>query len=79
MPFVQNAMGSGIGITDYRGSCAVNTRAKRDAELKNDGELRTYLQNNAVEAKIKQIGHVPPAPYFDITGCVTTTNPPIEK
>jgi hypothetical protein len=75
MPFIQSALGSGIGITDYRSSCAVNTGLKKDSKSSNDGQLRLYLQENAKEAKQKQLAYVPSTPYFDINGCIYTSNP----
>lgn len=76
MPFIQPATGSGIGITDYRGSCAINAQSRKDSSTMNDGEYRMYLQANAREAKQKQLSYIPSTPYFDINGCVYTSNPP---
>ena len=75
MPFIQPAIGSGIGITDYRGACSVNAQLKRDTKSMNDGEYRLYLQKNAKEAKQKQLGYIPSTPYFTVDGCVFTDNP----
>jgi len=76
MPSIQPAIGSGIGITDYRGSCSINAQMRKDSNTMNDGEFRLYLQANAREAKQKQLSYIPNAPYWDIGGCVQTMNPP---
>lgn len=75
MPHVQPALGRGIGITDFRGSCSVNAQLRQDFNLDNDGQYRKYLQEHAKEAKQKQLAYVPATPYFNINGCVYTNNP----
>ena len=76
MPFVQNAVGPGIGITDYRGSCAVNAHARYDFGLPDDGAFRAFAQENAVKVRDNHLGYIPKITYFG-TGCdFKQMNPP---
>jgi len=76
MPFVQPAVGPGIGITDYRGSCAVNAQARYDFGLRDDGAFRKYAQENGTEVRDNHLKYIPSITYFG-TGCnFQNQNPP---
>ena len=77
MPFVQSAPGG--RLTDWRSSCQVNSDAKRDHQTTTEGEYRMFLQKNAVQARDTQRSHLVFQPYFDIKGCVRTSNPKVEE
>ena len=75
MPFVQNAIGRGIGITDYRGSCAVNAHTRYDFGINDEGAYRKFAQENAVKIRDNHLAYIPQYTYFG-TGCnFTNTNP----
>jgi len=76
MPFVQPAVGAGIGITDYRGSCAMNAQNRYDFGLRDDGALRKFAQENATKVRDNTLQYVPSIVYFG-TGCqFVNQNPP---
>jgi len=77
MPFVQSAPGG--RLTDWRSSCKLNSDAKTDHQKATDGEYRMFLQKNASQARDMQRAHVIHQPYFDIKGCVRTSNPKLEQ
>lgn len=68
MPFVQTAIGPGIGITDYRGSCAVNAQTRYDLGLRDDGSFRKYAQENASVVRDNHLEYIPSITYFG-TNC----------
>lgn len=75
--FLQSALGSGIGITDYRSHCQMHSSLGRDMNSGSERELREKMMNDPVQAKATRLQYVPLAPYFDIDRCWTTKNPPV--
>jgi len=77
MPFVQSAPGG--RLTDWRSSCQRENDAKRDHTTPTEGAYRDFLQKNAVQARDTQRSHLVFQPYFDIKGCVRTSNPAVVR
>lgn len=76
MPFVQNALGSGIGITDYRGSCAVNAHTRYDFGIIDEGHYRRFAQENAEKVRDNHLAYIPRLTYWGTSCIFTAKNPP---
>lgn len=75
--FLQSALGSGIGITDFRSHCQMHHSLARDTNSSSERELRQALMEDPAKAKSLQTKYVQATPYFDIDKCWNTTNPPV--
>jgi len=76
--FLQPALGSGIGITDYRGHCQVHYSLAKDTKSQSERDLRQAMMEDPQKAKSLQTRYIQPTPYFDIDKCWSTANPPVE-
>lgn len=75
--YLQPALGSGIGITDYRSHCQMHHALSRDMSAQNERDLREKLMDNPSGAKAIRLKYVPIAPYFETDKCWMTDNPKV--
>lgn len=76
--YLQSALGSGIGITDYRSHCQIHSQMVQDIKAANERELRYKLMEDPVQANTMRLKYVTPTPYFETDKCWSTTNPPVQ-
>ena len=75
--YLQPALGSGIGITDYRSHCQMYHSLYRDMGAQNERDLRGKLMEDPVEAKALRLKYIPIAPYFETDRCWMSDNPKV--
>lgn len=75
--FLQPALGSGIGITDYRSHCQMHYSLAHDTKSTSERDLRQTMKDNPENTKSLQMKYIQSTPYFNIDKCWTTSNPPV--
>jgi hypothetical protein len=76
--FLQPALGSGVGITDYRSHCQVHASLAKDLQSSNERDLREKLMGDPSGANNLRLRYVQVTPYFETDKCWSTQNPPVE-
>jgi len=74
--FLQPALGSGIGITDYRSHCQMHHQLIKDSNAVNEREMRQKMQEDPSGIKDLRLKYVQQTPYFETDTCWLTQNPP---
>jgi hypothetical protein len=76
--YLQPALGSGVGITDYRSHCQVHASLAKDLQSSNERDLREKMMGDPSGANNLRLRYVQVTPYFETDKCWSTQNPPVE-